>query len=54
MNVPDQLFRKLDAAATTGLSAQFPVYVMSGPKPRVGGAANVLLTVTTTDTNEHI
>ena len=53
MDIPDQLFGELEAAPATGSGAQFLVNVASGPMPRAGGAANVLFTVTATDTNYH-
>lgn len=53
MNVADHLFGKFQAPAAAGFRAQFPVYVPSGPQPRVGGAADVLLPVSATDTDKH-
>ena len=53
MNVADHLFGKFQATAATGFRAQFLVDVPGGPQPRVGGAADVLLPVSATDTDKH-
>ena len=53
MNVANHLFGKFQATAATGFRTQFPVYVPGGPQSRVGGAADILLPVSATNTDKH-